>query len=83
MPADQRGMDRDRRNFGLDVMRCIAISCVLTAHGLMLFAEIQPLLRVPIYGFGVLGVEFFFVLSGFLIGRRLAANSAGESGAGR
>ena len=71
MPADQRGMDRDRRNFGLDVMRCIAISCVLTAHGLMLFAEIQPLLRVPIYGFGVLGVEFFFVLSGFLIGRML------------
>ena len=45
------------RNFGLDVIRATAIGLVLIAH----YATVAPVC-------GVLGVELFFVLSGFLIG---------------
>ncbi len=62
------------RNFGLDVARLLACSLVLLAHCTAIF--------VPMFGgvapvFVVLsaywGVELFFVLSGFLIGRLLFA----------
>lgn len=46
-----------RRNFGLDLIRATAICLVLVDH----YATIAPVC-------GVLGVELFFVLSGFLIG---------------
>lgn len=45
------------RNDGLDAMRALAIALVVVCH----FAR-------PLEAFGVLGVELFFVLSGFLIG---------------
>lgn len=45
------------RNDGLDAMRATAIALVVVCH----FAR-------PLEAFGVLGVELFFVLSGFLIG---------------
>ena len=45
------------RNFGLDLVRAVAISFVVLCH----FAK-------PTKIFGVLGVEMFFALSGFLIG---------------
>ncbi len=45
------------RNFGLDTVRAVAISLVLLCH----FAKPTKIL-------GVLGVEMFFALSGFLIG---------------
>lgn len=60
------------RNFGLDVMRSIAIFLVLIGHGSyflglpadsFVYAVIQPITFI--------GVEIFFVLSGFLIGRIL------------
>src|SRR5690606_18891107 len=64
----------DRRNFGLDAMRALAIMLVLLSHS-------RSLLRRSIEGadeifalgtvFGYLGVEIFFVLSGFLIGGNL------------
>jgi len=47
------------RNFGLDLMRAAAILMVVFAH---YFAS------TPLEGGGLLGVEVFFVLSGFLIG---------------
>jgi peptidoglycan/LPS O-acetylase OafA/YrhL len=59
------------RVFGLDFLRALAISGVLFAHG---FGLLYP--RMPAW-FGVFGhggfygVELFFVLSGFLIGRIL------------
>jgi peptidoglycan/LPS O-acetylase OafA/YrhL len=63
---------RDRRRvFGLDCLRALAILSVLFAHG---FGLLYP--RMPAW-FGLLGhggfygVELFFVLSGFLIGRIL------------
>ena len=60
-----------QRVFGLDLMRCIAILFVVCSHALWAFPEAVgsavSLLRLC----GVMGVEIFFVLSGFLIGRIL------------
>ena len=55
------------RNFGLDLVRAIAISLVLLAH----FAK-------PLASLGVYGVEMFFVLSGYLIGGILLRQFAGQ-----
>ncbi len=49
------------RNFGLDVVRALSILLVLIAHTAR-FENLE---------LGVLGVEIFFVLSGFLIGQIL------------
>jgi peptidoglycan/LPS O-acetylase OafA/YrhL len=54
-PAKESG--GKRRNFGLDLIRASAISLVLLGHYALAF---------PVGG--VLGVELFFVLSGYLIG---------------
>jgi peptidoglycan/LPS O-acetylase OafA/YrhL len=48
------------RNFGLDVTRAVSIICVLIAHRFTLPIEL-----------GIVGVQIFFVLSGFLIGQIL------------
>ena len=50
------------RNFGLDIVRAIAIWLVLLQHGGVNIPGLTPL------KIGGIGVEFFFVLSGFLIG---------------
>lgn len=49
-----------QRNFGLDVVRAISIILVLMAHRFHFNVEL-----------GVVGVQIFFVLSGFLIGQIL------------
>lgn len=56
-----------KRIFGLDFIRAVAIGLVLIAHG---FEFINPYVSTNKYTHfaGVLGVELFFVLSGFLIG---------------
>jgi peptidoglycan/LPS O-acetylase OafA/YrhL len=51
-----------QRSFGLDLVRAVAISMVLIAHGVSLQG-------VPLLGDLTSGVDLFFVLSGFLIGR--------------
>ncbi|HEO8419427.1 TPA: acyltransferase [Yersinia enterocolitica] len=55
------------RNLGLDIVRSIAIIMVLISHGRKFFSIYVDLESLSVLG--VLGVEIFFVLSGFLIGK--------------
>lgn len=59
------------RVFGLDLMRAMAITMVLCSHILWIYNPEDGIIRQLFALFGFLGVEFFFVLSGFLIGRIL------------
>ena len=57
------------RIFGLDVIRAIAILLVLTSHStLLIFPEDNNISITAIRFFGTIGVDLFFVLSGYLIG---------------
>ena len=58
--------DTKQRNVGLDVIRATAILCVMVSHTL-LFLDMDRNFKSLLY-FGFIGVELFFVLSGFLIG---------------
>lgn len=60
-----------KRIFGLDIMRAIAILMVLSSHSLWIYPESNSFLVQVLKLFGFLGVEIFFVLSGFLIGKIL------------
>ncbi len=63
---------RESRAAGLDLVRSLAILMVLMAHGggaIAFWYEVTA--PVWIVGWGFFGVELFFVLSGFLIGRLL------------
>jgi peptidoglycan/LPS O-acetylase OafA/YrhL len=55
------------RHFGLDLCRALAIGLVLASHGRLFVESVLPAAGVLRVG-GFLGVELFFVLSGFLIG---------------
>jgi len=59
------------RIFGLDLMRATAIIMVLCSHCLWIYPESNSVVSQIFKLFGFLGVELFFVLSGFLIGRIL------------
>ena len=60
-----------RRIFGLDLMRSLAITMVLVGHCGWIFPGDQGLILQLMSLSGYLGVEIFFVLSGFLIGKIL------------
>ncbi|MEO8516084.1 MAG: acyltransferase, partial [Flavobacterium sp.] len=58
----------DKRIFGLDVIRALAILLVLFSHIYYLVDNSNPII-ISLSGlFGFAGVELFFVLSGYLIG---------------
>src|SRR5262245_16100295 len=59
------------RVFGLDFLRALAILLVLVAHASFMFLPLTHRLEAW-WMLGHLGVELFFVLSGFLIGSILA-----------
>lgn len=56
-----------KRIFGLDLLRAIAVISVVLSHSRKLVLNLFPSLDFLKIG-GFLGVELFFVLSGFLIG---------------
>lgn len=58
-------MQSQTRQIGLDLARTIAILCVLVCHLSGAFTNLPPRVTWPL---GTLGVEIFFVLSGYLIG---------------
>lgn len=64
-------IDYQQRIFGLDVMRAAAILFVVISHALWIFPEAKGTFVDIFRLMGVMGVEIFFVLSGFLIGRIL------------
>lgn len=56
-----------QRNFGLDLIRSFAILLVLAAHISPFFLNNKFIFQI-LYNSGLYGVEFFFILSGYLIG---------------
>ena len=72
-------MTEPHRNPWLDFCRALAIALVLLSHGRRLLMPLFPCLDVLKFG-GFLGVELFFVLSGFLIGRILLNHLQQEPG---
>ncbi|MEM5564198.1 acyltransferase [Psychroserpens sp. AS72] len=59
----------EKRIFGLDIMRAVAIVLVVCSHAVWIFPQTKNVLTDVMSLAGVIGVEIFFVLSGFLIGR--------------
>ena len=59
----------------LDALRATAIVMVVTGHfpdlGKAQFPRYAQLFENPVFSFGWTGVDLFFVLSGYLIGRQL------------
>jgi len=57
-----------QRNYGLDIARSCAVALVFLSHSLLNLSQS----KIPFLWYGVfIGVELFFSLSGFLIGRML------------
>lgn len=64
-----------RRVFGLDALRAAAILSVISAHAFVVLYPHMPRWFGLLGHGGFYGVELFFVLSGFLIGRILIAHN--------
>lgn len=64
-------IDYEKRIFGLDLMRAAAIIMVMCSHTLWIIPDMRGITRKLFSVYGILGVDVFFVLSGFLIGRIL------------
>lgn len=67
----QSTSSRSERIFGLDLLRALAILAVLGSHILYIFPGQSGGIISMLHLGGVMGVELFFVLSGYLIGRIL------------
>lgn len=71
------------RQFGLDGVRAAAAAMVVIAHGLMYAGATLPAVVTPAAVLATVGVEVFFVLSGFLIAPGLFAVCDGRMRARR
>jgi peptidoglycan/LPS O-acetylase OafA/YrhL len=63
-----QGLDLTKRNTGMDLLRAVAIFGVISTH---LANAYGSLLAKRMFGLGAYGVDLFFVLSGWLLGRQL------------
>jgi peptidoglycan/LPS O-acetylase OafA/YrhL len=61
------GTTKDRI-FGLDILRCLAILFVLLSHTSFMLPVSETDKDFYLIYFGFTGVEFFFILSGYLVG---------------
>lgn len=62
-------LPHSKRIFGLDFIRALAISLVVISHAsLLIFPKSEHEVLIFIKTLGAVGVDLFFVLSGFLIG---------------
>ena len=64
-------MNEKEKIFGLDLLRCLAICAVLFAHTFYLLPFSIQAESIVLRCFGFIGVEIFFVLSGYLVGKIL------------
>lgn len=62
-------VELSKRNPGLDLARTVAITLVVFAHTLWISNNYPPVVRWLMQLSGTIGVEIFFVISGFLIGK--------------
>lgn len=62
-------IDLNKRMHGLDIARSIAISLVVFSHSLWISDFFPPLINWLMQLSGTIGVEIFFIISGFLIGK--------------
>ena len=62
-------IDFNKRVHGLDLARAIAISLVVFSHSLWISDFFPPIISWLMQLSGTIGVEIFFVISGFLIGK--------------
>lgn len=69
--AAERTHAAGARNAGLDLARALAITAVFVDHASDIFVVGAPRARIATIALGLFGVELFFSLSGFLIGRLL------------
>lgn len=67
-----------QREHSLDLLRAIAIMSVLLLHSNEVTTQMPDILR-NIFSYGWAGVELFFVLSGYLIGRQVLLESSHHS----
>lgn len=67
-----------QRIFGLDLMRATSLVLIMVVHGSYLFATHAREIVLGLTPVGVVAVETFFVLSGFLIGQILLKVSEGK-----
>ncbi|WP_236665308.1 acyltransferase family protein [Aeromonas hydrophila] len=75
MSSALNNLDGMKSNHWLDICRASAILLVLLSHGRRLLLPIFPDAQLFKFG-GFLGVEIFFVLSGFLIGSIIIEKSS-------
>jgi peptidoglycan/LPS O-acetylase OafA/YrhL len=68
----------EKRVFGLDLMRALAIIFVVLSHGALILKSTSKFPWIPLIN----GVELFFVLSGFLIGGILIRTFENETNLG-
>lgn len=74
---------QSNRIFGLDILRSSAILLVILYHSKSIFYESDVINFKSFYLVGVYGVEIFFVLSGFLIGRVLISDFSNKKPSGK